>query len=332
MAIKRVVGLSGGKDGQATLIWACEKFGPEKVTAVFCDVKWDHEITYKHIDYLIEQLGCEFVNLTSHKFDGMVGMVDLKKRFPSTTRRFCTTHLKVEPMIDYILSLDSHVIIYQGIRADESAERSLMESQCAYFKYYFEPYETNSKIVTRFSAMPKLNKVQAAKLEKAKVRLAKGKEDAKFHTYRKADVFAFCAQYADDVERPFFNATANEVIYYSLNKGFSINPLYFLGVSRIGCFPCVMATIEEMDIIRLNYPEVIEKIRDAERKTGSSFFGPGYIPARYHTGKVMTKKGLKTFPYIDDVIRYLQDRKATGDLFANDPEVNGCKSVYAICE
>lgn len=78
-----------------------------------------------------------------------------------------------------------------------------------------------------------LSHSQKQKLDKAKTRLAKGKEDPKFHTYRKKDVFAFNEKYLHDVIRPFFHATADEVIYFSLNRGFKINPLYFLGSKTI---------------------------------------------------------------------------------------------------
>lgn len=328
--VRVIVPFSGGKDSEATLIYAIEKYGADRVTAVFCDTKWDHEITYAHIKYVIDALGVEFVNLTSTKFDGFVGLVK-DKTFPrSGKKRLCTVFLKVEPMIDFILSLRSHVIILQGIRADESPERALMSEQCRFFKYYFEPYQTNSMIVEKYSAMPKLNKLQEKKLATAKERLAKSKEDKKYHTYRKEDVFAFCEKYADDIDRPFFNATGNEVIYYSLNRGLLVHPFYFLGISRIGCFPCIMATLEEMSIIVKKFDDVIQKIRDAEAHGRGTFFAPNYIPKRYHSG--YDEKSKKTFPYIDDVVRYLNDRMATGNLFENDPEFIGCQSVYAICE
>ena len=93
--IKKVVPLSGGKDSQATLIYACDKYGPQNVIAVFCDTKWEHELTYAHIKYLIEKLGCDFVDLTSKKYDGMLGLAKKKGRFPATKSKFCTTELKV---------------------------------------------------------------------------------------------------------------------------------------------------------------------------------------------------------------------------------------------
>lgn len=331
--MKILVPFSGGKDSQATLIWACLNYGVKNVIAVFCDTKWEHEITYNHIKYICENLGCELVNLVSKKYDGFVDLT--KKRGASSSgKRKCTVELKVIPMIDYILSLQCHVIILQGIRADESESRSLMESQCTYFKYYFEPYQTNSMIQDKLEKVLNekgiLSFAQKQKYDKAVGRLAIGKEDAKFHTYRKKDVKAFNENYLHDVIRPFFKATANEVISFSLNRGFEINPLYFLGFSRVGCFPCIMATKNEIWLIISTQPEAVQKIRDCEYYTGQTFFKPDYVPKRYRRG--FDEKSQKPIATIDDVIEYLMDKHATLDMWEDVPEVSGCKSVYAICE
>lgn len=327
--MKILVPFSGGKDSQATLLWVIEKYGVEKVTAIFCDTKWEHEITYKHIEYVIEKTGVQFFNLLSKKYQGMIDLAIKKKRFPSTKSKFCTTELKVIPMIDFILSQNDNVLIFQGIRADESESRSKMDTQCRFFKYYFEPYQTNSMIVEKLSKIDKLSLVLKTKLDKAIARLAIGKEDKKFHTYRKKEVFEFCKNYSDDIWRPFFNSTADEVLSYSLNRDFKINPLYFKGFSRVGCFPCIMCTQNEIDLIIKSFPETIEKIQEAETITNRTFFPPDKVPPRY---KSMTLANGKKYPNLNDVVRYRKDKKATGDLFEFDEELNGCKSVYSICE
>jgi 3'-phosphoadenosine 5'-phosphosulfate sulfotransferase (PAPS reductase)/FAD synthetase len=327
--MKILVPFSGGKDSQATLIYACEKYGVEKVTALFCDTKWEHEITYKHIDYVIEKLGVTYINLISKKYNGMVDLAIKKKRFPATKSKFCTTELKVIPMIDYVLDQKEHLLILQGIRADESESRSKMDVQCRFFKYYFEPYQTNTMIVENLSKKPKLSLVLRKKLDKAIARLAIGKDDKKFHTYRKKEVFEWCKIYADDIYRPFFNATADEVLSYSLNREINVNPLYFKGFSRVGCFPCIMCTQKEIDLIIKTHPDTITKIQDAENLANSTFFPPDKVPKRYKS--MITEKG-KKYPTLNDVVRYRNDKNATGDLFEFDEEMNGCKSVYSICE
>lgn len=327
--MKILVPFSGGKDSQATLLWAIEKYKVENVTAVFCDTKWEHEITYKHIEYVIEKTGVAFVDLVSKKYNGMVDLAIKKTRFPSTKAKFCTTELKVVPMIDFVLEQKESVLIVQGIRSDESISRSLMDENCRFFKYYFEPYQTNSMLIEKLSKGQKLSLVQIKNLEKAKARLAEGKEDKKYHTYRKKDVFAFCEKFADDIWRPFFNATADEVISFSLNRDIEINPLYFQGFSRVGCFPCIMCTQDEIDLIIKSFPETVDKIYDAEQKAGSTFFPPNKVPPRYRS---MTDAKGNKYSKFEDIVKYRKDKNATGDLFADDNEVNGCKSVYSICE
>lgn len=331
--INRIVPLSGGKDSQATLIWAVEKFGASKVQAVFCDTEWENPITYEHIFYLCEKLNVELTILTNKKTGGFVELCKKKKRFPSVKARFCTSELKVKPMIDYILSLKSHVFIYQGIRADESLDRSLMKEQCTYFKYYFQPYQTNTKIINKYTKIAekqKLSPLQQQKLSIAKKRLSEGKEDEKYHTYRKKDVIEWRKKYSDDIVRPFFRASSDDVIRFSLNRELDINPLYFKGFSRVGCFPCIMCTVNEMDIIIKEYPEIIAKIKQAEEAVKGTFFKPDKVPERYRTNT--DPKSGKKITSIDDFVKYRLDKNATGDLFADDEQLNGCKSVYHICE
>lgn len=328
--MKLIVPLSAGKDSQATLHYCIEKYGVEKLIAVFCDTKWEHELTYKHLEYLVNKTGVKYKILSSEKYDGFVDLCKKKKRFPSSQARFCTSELKVIPMIDYILSLKDNVMIFQGIRGDESKSRSEMSIECRYFKYYFEPYASNEITISKFKRKPPTTHKQKLKLNKAINRLKEGQNDEKYHSYRKKDVFDWCEKYTDDVFRPFFNSTAEDVIYYSLNRGFKINPLYFKGSSRVGCYPCIHSNKPEMKNIIETSPEAILKVRNAEIEVNGTFFSPDYIPKRYHTG--FDEKSGKTICSIDDVVKYLADKNAQIDLIEDLGMGSGCNSVYAICE
>lgn len=328
--MKLIVPISGGKDSQATLHYCIEKYGVENLQAVFCDTKWEHDLTYAHLKYLVKETGIDFKILSSEKYDGFLDLAKKKKRFPSSQVGFCTSELKVIPMIDYILSLQDSVIIFQGIRKDESKARSKMNEECRFFKYYFEPYASNEITIANFTEKPPVTHKQKLKFGKAKSRLAAGYKDEKYHTYRKADVFEFCEKYADDIQRPFINATGDEVIYYSLNRGFNINPLYFKGVTRVGCFPCKNANLGEMEIIVNEFPETLDKIRDGEAYVNGTFFAPDYIPARYHSG--YDEKSGKTITKIDDVVRYIKDKNVQISMLSGLGMERSCKSIYAICE
>lgn len=136
--MKIIVNFSGGKDSQACLIYAANKYGSDNIEAVFCDTGWEHSDTYQHITDVCRQLNVKFVVLRSKKYTDFVDMSIKRSRFPSSQRRFCTYELKIKPMIDYILSLTEPCLIIQGIRAKESKERAQLPYECNYFGEYFE--------------------------------------------------------------------------------------------------------------------------------------------------------------------------------------------------
>ena len=298
ICMKVVVSYSGGKDSQASLIWAISTYGVDNVVAVFCDTGWEHESTYKHIEATVKKLSVELIIVSSKKYDGMIDLAVKKKRFPSTKARFCTSELKSKPMIDWVLDQKEHLLIIQGIRRSESASRSKMSETCRFFKYYFEPYGHDKK----------------------------GKP--KFHNYRKKDVLYWCEKYDDSLLRPVFEWSGKQVIDYIIENDQKPNPLYYQGSKRVGCFPCIMTNKQELKaMIELN-PQWIEKVNQAEIETGSSFFPPDYIPKRFCSER--DKNGVK-YPNVNDVVNYLIE--ASENMFADEEMYNtSCMSFYGLCE
>ena len=91
--IKCVVPISGGKDSQACLKLALQQFDKSEIIGLFCDTKFEHPLTYAHIDRMREMYGVriDVVN------DGDVpALVRKYKRFPSDAARFCTDELKIK--------------------------------------------------------------------------------------------------------------------------------------------------------------------------------------------------------------------------------------------
>ena len=266
--VKILVQFSGGKDSQACLIKAVNDYGKDKVTAVFCDVGWEHADTYTHIHNVCEQLGVELITLKSKKYKDFVDMSIKKGRFPSSQRRFCTSELKVIPMIDYILSQDDSFIIIQGIRAKESKARAGYDVECSYFKEYF-----NDEV--------------------------KG-------LYHKKAVLEWCKTHDASVLRPIFHWSAQEVIDYILANGQRPNPLYERGFARVGCFPCIMCRKREIQLISKDNwaaQRLIEaewRMKD-ETENGYNFFSPDKIPARFcSNGKYPTVQDVFKYVNRDD--------------------------------
>lgn len=293
--MKHLVAFSGGKDSLATLLWVIEKYGTKHLEVVFCDTGWEADITYQHIKDIEEKLGIKFTILKSKKYDSFYDMSMKKKRVASTMARFCTSELKVKPMIDYILDKKESIIVYQGIRADESKSRSKMSQQCTYFKFYTQR-----------------------------------KDNGKYESYRRKEILAWLQEYNADVMRPIFEWTANMVFDYIKTKGLKANPLYYEGFLRVGCFPCIMCRQSEVQLLVKRHPERIEAIQKLENDLGRTFFPPGYIPARFCSRS--DDKG-NVFPSVDDVVKYVMNKKNQASMFADeDGEFPACESIYNICE
>jgi len=288
-----IVTFSGGKDSLAALLWTREHI-TKNFTTVFCDTGWEHPLTYEYIHRIADKLHLDLVTLKSKKYAGMVDLARQKHRCPSARARYCTEELKTKPMTDYILDVvQDNTLIIQGIRAAESSARAKMKTQCNYFKYYFEPYgyDKNGK--------------------------------PKKYSYRGKDVRVFRSHYADDLLRPVFDWSAQQVIDYILAAGLEPNPLYKMGYKRVGCWPCVMCSQRDILNIAIQSPERIEQIANLEKELQSSFFGPNKIPTRAIT------TGNK-YSSIRDVVRYVQWQNATGSLF--DDTATSCMSYYGLCE
>lgn len=327
--MKVIVQYSGGKDSQASLIWAVKKYGSKNIEAVFCDTGWEHEVTYNHIVDTCSDLDVDLKILKSKKYNGMVDLAKKKGRWPSPTARFCTEELKTKPFIDYVLDECQDILAVQGIRGAESASRAKMKIQCSVFKYYFEPYRTNSMIVEQLESLPALSMVQKQKLSKAKNRLELGKEDPKYFTYRKKEVKKFVAKYADDIIRPHFEESDQFVIDYIIDNGQQPNPLYFRGSKRVGCYPCIMSGHNEvLEIIRRD-PGRMDEIETYENEVGRTFWRVDFMPKRFQTGR--DPKTGKKFPTTKDVVKYLTEKNMTGDLFIDDHSIS-CSSYYHLCE
>lgn len=259
--MKVFIFFSGGKDSQASLIWAVNKYGVDKCEAVFCDTGWENPQTIEHINFTAELMGVKLTVIKSKKYNGMLDLAKQKGRFPSTKARFCTEELKTKPAIDYILSHSENLIVIEGIRSNESLSRSLLNKECTYFKYYFEK-----------------------------------KINGKLESYRKHDVLKWCKKHNADKIRPIFDWTAEKTLVYILENGQNPNPLYYQGFKRVGCFPCIMENHSGLKLIIENHPEQWNAVKDAEKEVGGSFLKIDSIPKHaMKNKKYATAEDIETY-------------------------------------
>jgi len=124
--IKVVVPTSGGKDSQVTLKLALEKYPKEEVLSLFTDTKFEHPLTYSHLDRIEEMYGIKITRISA----GSVEEKILKhKRFPWPRGRFCTEELKLWPSKYFYRDLAKEqgagFEVWIGVRRQESVDRSI---------------------------------------------------------------------------------------------------------------------------------------------------------------------------------------------------------------
>lgn len=154
----RYVSVSGGKDSSAVYIWAIKQFGKDGFRAVFADTTHEHPVTVNYVKNMHLMFGGPEVEIVEADFSERIAkkrakkelkgeevshlktstlgekfqdMIVWKGRAPSTKAQFCTEHLKMKPIRDWIFANrgDLPSIGYVGIRWGESLKRSKMKKQ-----------------------------------------------------------------------------------------------------------------------------------------------------------------------------------------------------------
>ena len=123
--IKCVVPISGGKDSQCCVKLALQKFDKSEILGVFCDTKFEHPLTYAHVDKISEMYGIKIVKLNN---GDVYSLVRKYKQFPTTGMRFCTDRLKLQPSKKFYANLareqKSGFEVWLGMRSSESHARA----------------------------------------------------------------------------------------------------------------------------------------------------------------------------------------------------------------
>lgn len=142
--------------------------------------------------------------------------------------------------------------------------------------------------------------------------------------------------YACDVYRPLINWTIADVFAMLAKYGIPRNQLYDYGARRVGCFPCIMSNKAEIRMIAKNFPERIDRIREAEKMEIGyrSFFPINMVPERFRTKQVAMKSGvIVNIATVDDVVRWSKTGHHRPDQYEMDfDEPIVCNSTLGHCE
>lgn len=309
-------GISGGKDSTALLLWLVNESGLpyDRLDVTFCDTGNEDPFTYAFIELLQREV---FPIDTIRPQRDFWELARHKKRFPSTKARFCTQFLKVIPTRAHVRSLlEAHsVLVLNGVRRSEG-HNSNNRARAEEWEYAWEDWGTwvHRPIVDKSIEWVWEMHKKYLKLDDV-LRIVYG--DPTMSDERKA-----------------------ELVDKMIARGIPDNPLYTMGASRVGCFPCVMSRKGEVRSMNFWRPERIDYIEAKELEVGeanssgiSTFFPRGYIPLRLNSKTVTIKDKDYTVPTIRDVVDWSKTARGGKqyDMELDDAPASTC-DIGGLCE
>ena len=119
---------------------------------------------------------------------------------------------------------------------------------------------------------------------------------------------------------PIFDWSKTMCFDYVKAHGEPINPLYKLGFNRVGCAPCINSGKADIVNWAARRPEMIEKVRGLEERTGRTFFVPVDRDGQINR--------------IDEVVLWARTSRGGNQikLLPIEDDLPACESKYGLCE
>lgn len=289
---KIVVGLSGGKDSTALMLWIKYESGwpIDKCKFVFFDTGNEDSLTYSYVKLLSD---------TVHPIEMIDPGIDFytlarkRQRFPAAKSRFCTEELKIKPKHKMFAGMIDNGCIPLNVTGIRNEEGHSGNDRASVLELDYEQFTYNRKHYTLANANPLVE-------------------------WTMDDVWSIHRKYIDleDVIKIVNNDPGlqhkGEIIEGLLGSAIPSNPLYHMGSRRVGCFPCINSRKAEIRAMAKYRPERVDFIRnkeqDPEFKKGiSTFFAIGTAPKQFRSKKIVAANGdVMYVSTIDDIVEWSQ--------------------------
>ncbi len=309
------VSVSGGKDSTATLLVALETLPRDAFVATFCDTGNEHPMTYEYIGYLAEATGVPIKTLKPDFTDWWWHRRDYVRDHWGRPHKNYPDGVP-QADIDRVLSFfekgptGNPYLDLCIIKGRFPARRSQF---CTQFLKTEPSNEYALELIEKHGAVESWQGVRAE--ESANRAKLPDREDVGGGL---------------TIFRPILRWNVDQVFAQHRKHGIDPNPLYKLGMNRVGCMPCINAAKPEILEISKRFPDQIDRIEEWERlvstasKRGMSSFFPAPLGNR---GDLMGRN-------IREVVRWLQTQRGGRlvDMFKAQSEPLMCSSAYGLCE
>lgn len=319
-----VVSVSGGKDSTALLLLAIER-QTENLQAVFADTGHEHPMTYEYIDYLnaevfpIRTIRADFSEAIQRRREMMQRVID-------------GTH-KNRGNYEWTPEVAKQALEILKPTGIPFLDLCMVHGRFPSTKVRFCSNELKRDPLTEQVHMPLLeagDDVISWQGVRADESLARANLPERECKNTMPETGAELWHY-----RPILTWKVDDVFAMHDKHGVKPNPLYKLGMGRVGCMPCIHARKDELLEISKRFPEEIDRVAKWESiirqvsKTGTAtFFSASELGANSAAEVEDDKHGIWA--------RVEWAKTSRGgkqfDFLRTDPSAPLCSSVYGLCE
>jgi 3'-phosphoadenosine 5'-phosphosulfate sulfotransferase (PAPS reductase)/FAD synthetase len=306
-----IISVSGGKDSTALLLLAIER-GAENMQAVFADTGNEHQITYDYVRYLNDQVfpirtvKASFERHISGKREYVLSKWAEKGVPQSAIDRAAAALVPTgNPFLDLCVWKGRFPSTKAAFCSEELKRNPIINE-------VQKPLLDAGDDVISWQGVRRDESIRRRFLPERELKLQKNG----------SELWNF---------RPILDWTADDCFAMHKKHGVKHNPLYEMGMTRVGCMPCINCRKDELLEISKRFPEVIDRIeqwehavKQASKLDCSTFFATGNNATvefsatqtiRTRVEWAMTSRGGKQF-----------------DFLRMDDDGPACSSIYGLCE
>ena len=250
---RHVINLSGGKDSTACLILAMEEISDHsRLVPVFADTGNEHDLTYQHIDNLESLTGLAVNRL---RVDLAPKFEVRRRNLPGLYRKAGISEEKIERALAVMHPSGNPFLDMCLLRGGFPG--SVKHKFCTSV-LKIEPIKRFLDELLDEPGVSHIWQWVGIRRDESRARVAA----------RRYEVPDFGVPIY--IYRPLVDWSAADVFAAHERSGVPWNPLYQMGMSRVGCMPCINVRKLELREIANRFPEHIDRIREWEVVIGEA--------------------------------------------------------------
>jgi len=310
--MRNIVSMSGGKDSTATALLAIA-LGAENLEYVFADTGNEHPLTYEYLDYLefkldikIRRISADFTMQIERKIRKLKEGLLKGWGEEATNRALSVLKPTGNPFLDMCQWKGRFPSTKARFCTDELKRDPIITQ-------VFLPLLDAGEICWSWQGVRRDESL--------------GRRNTPEFEAVGGGLFNY---------RPLVKWTAKDVFDAHKYMGVDPNPLYKMGMGRVGCMPCVNCRKSELQNIALRFPEEIARIKEweqiisnASRIQKATFFHAASDPT------VNSDDDINYVTHgIDRAVKWSQTARGGRqmDLIAATAKPTECSSNYGLCD